>query len=648
MTIYKSTCPLDCPDTCGMLVHVENEKVVKIEGDPDHPLTRGFLCSKGYRHLQRMYSSQRITHPLVRKNGSWQAIEWSDAYDLIAERLNHIKQQYGSTAVLLHTGSGSGGLLHQLDTRFGNAYGGMTTPRGSICWGSGYAAQEADFGMLQIHPWSDVLNSRLIVLWGRDPDTTNLHMVPFIKKAREKGAKLMVINPLQIKMAEEADLHVRPLPGTDGALALAMAGVIIEENLHNYQFARSCANYHSYCQLVKNFSLQKAEEITAVPAETIRRAALMYAKCKPASILFGYGMQRYANGGNTVRYIDALAALTGNIGIPGGGANYAHQLWHGFFNDLAGKHLAEKERTLATPTLAEEIINAQDPPIKAIIVTRSNPVNQLPNTKKVLQAFKSAGFVVVVDMFMTDTAETADLVLPCTYFLEEENIIISSWNYYLGYVRKVVEPPGQCKPDPVIFSELARHMNLPGFELQTPRQWLEWALKPAAEKYGLTIEKLAQGAIRHPAAPSAAWENGKFKTADGKFQFCSQEYQGVYEPPTEEYPLQLITAHHRAYMHSQYHNLDKNSSQPMPVEINPLEAEKRGLSEGQLAVIKTPRGKLKVKVSITGRVPEKAALIYQGRWLKSGGGVNLLTPDFIPDLGPGTPFYDCHCQIEAL
>ncbi|MTI80235.1 MAG: molybdopterin oxidoreductase [Firmicutes bacterium] len=643
MPIYRSTCPLDCFDSCGLLVHEDDGQVVKIEGDPNHPLTRGFLCPKGNKHLERMYSDKRITTPLLKKNGNWLPIEWEQAYDLMAEKLTSIKEQYGSTAVLLHTGDGSGGLLNNLDARFCNAFGGVTTLRGSICWGSGYAAQEEDFGMLQIHDWDDVLNSKLIVMWGRDPETTNLHLVPLIKQARQNGAKLMVINPIKTKMAQDADIHLTPYPGTDGALALALANVIVQENLHNEEFAKNCTGYTDYLKLIKAFTPEKAATITGISPEAIRQAAELYGNNNPASIFFGYGMQRYANGGQTVRYIDSLAALSGNIGVAGGGVNYAHQLWKGFFNDIKGSHLAENSRTLSTPVLAGEILQTNEPPVKGMIVTRSNPVNQLPNTHKVKQAFKSMDFVVVVDMFMTDTAEMADLILPCTYFLEEDNIIKNSWNYYLSYTPKVVDPPGQCKPDSVIFTELGKHMNLPGFELETPKQWLEWVLEPAARKYGINLKK--HGVLRHPYAPNIAWEDGKFKTADERFQFCVESYKGVSEPPTKEYPLILITAHQRAYMHSQFINLEDNRELPV-VTINLEEAEKRGLIEGQAAIIKTPRGQMKVRVVVSDRLPKKLVLMYQGRWINMGGGVNQLTPDFEPDKGPGTPFYDCHCELK--
>ncbi|MEG6616545.1 molybdopterin-dependent oxidoreductase [Peptococcaceae bacterium 1198_IL3148] len=647
MKVFKSTCPLDCLDSCGLLVHVENDRVVKIEGDADHPITRGFLCSKGYRHLERLYSPRRITEPLLKKHGQWQPVSWQQAYHIIADKLTGIKEKYGSTAVLLHDGAGAGGMLHNLDRRFCNAYGGVTTLRGSICWGSGIAAQEQDFGRLKLHQWDDILNANLIVLWGRDPETTNIHMVPLIRKAVANGAKLMVINPLKIKAAEYAHLHLRPHPGTDGALALAMAQVIIEQNLHRPDFATQYGhNFTEYLALVKNHSPEWAQRVTGIDEKTIREAAIIYGQADAATILLGYGMQRYANGGNTVRAIDALAALTGNIGITGGGINYAHQLWRGVFNDIAGKHLATASRQMAVPTLADEILNATAPPIKAMIVTRSNPVNQMPNINKFKQALSTLDFIVVVDLFMTDTAEMADLVLPCTHFLEEKNLIKSSWNYHLSYCPQVVQPPGICKPDVVIFTELAQHMHLPGFEFSTPKQWLEWVLEPAAANYGITLAKLAQGPITHPTAAAVPFEDGQFETASGKFEFLTAPYQGLHEPICDQYPLKLITAHHKHYMHSQFYQ-DFDDQVPMEVEINPLEAKKRGLSAGQRAKISSPRGSMPVKIVITDKVPERVALVYQGRWLKQGGGINQLTPDFIPDLGPGTAFYDCKCEISS-
>lgn len=648
MAVFKSVCPLDCPDTCGLLVHVENGRAVKITGDPDHPLTKGFLCPKGYRHIDRLYSPHRLTHPLWKKSGGWQKISWEDAYQLLAEKLTSIKEQYGSTAVLLHDGAGNGGLLHDLIKRFANAYGGVTTTRGDLCWGCGIAAQEQDFGLLKIHSWHDILNARLIVLWGRDPETTNSHMVPLIKKARAAGAKLMVINPLVTAAAEGADLHLQPVPGTDGILALAMANVLIDAGLTDSEFtALHSENFAQYRKLAAKYPPEKAAEITGIPAALIRKAALLYGGTKPGTILLGYGMQRYANGGANIRLIDALAALAGNIGAAGGGVNYAHQLWRGLFNDLTGAELAKNHRQLTTPILADEIISADDPPIKAIIVTRSNPVNQLPNTKKVLQAFRSRDFVAVVDMFMTDTAQTADLVLPCTHFLEEENLIKSSWNYYLGYVPQILPPRGQCKPDYQIFTELARYMELPGFERTEPQQWLSCALQPLAAKYQLTPEKLADGAVRHPSAPDVPWADRRFSTPSGKFRFCTEEPRHFYEPPDDAYPLRLITAHHKRYINSQFANLDKSEDWP-EVYIHPAEAEKRSLITGDLAVIAGRRGELKVKVAAAEKVPPKTALVYQGQWYQTGHSVNRLTPDFVPDLGPGTPFYDCSVEIKKV
>lgn len=659
----KSACPMDCLDSCSLLVHVENGRVVKIEGDPGHPVTGGFLCAKGKKHIERLYSGERVTHPMLKVAGHWKKIGWEEAYGLLAEKLTAIKNEYGPTAVLHHDTSGSNGLLKKLCRRFFNAYGGVTVPRGSLCWGSGYAAQEYDFGALYLNDWEDLLHSRTIVLWGRDPATTNIHLVPYLKKAREKGARVIAVNPLKVRSLEFCDEHFAPRPGTDGALALAMANVIIEEGLTDRNFIRDHVHgFERYKELVGSYPPERASTITGLPAGSIRQFARQYATNKPSSILLGYGMQRYGNGGGTVRAIDALAAITGNIGVPGGGANYAHQCWKTFFSDLSGFELAAGERKLPWPTLAQSIMDATDPPIKCIVVTRSNPVTQLSNTHKAIEAFRRTEFVAVIDHFMNDTAEEADLFLPSTTFLEEDDLMVSSWSNYLFFAPKVVEPLGESKPDPVIFTELAGLMGLDGFDHRTPLQWLEKALEPAA-RLGITLEKLKKGPVRNPLAPTVAWEDKGFPTSTGKYELYSERalaegadplpvYREPFESPVstpelaKEYPFRLLTCHHRDFIHSQFQNfMKKDEPYVAEVEIHPAPAAFRGIEDGAEVTVKSPRGQMEAVARITHRVPPDVVQIYQGSWLKHGGGVNVLTPEHIPDLGLGTPYYDCLCEV---
>ncbi len=663
--IFHSVCPLNCLDSCGLLVEVDGGRVAKVSGDPRHPLTRGFICGKGQKLIERTYSPDRIRFPLRRTGSGWQRISWAEALSAIGERLLKIREEYGSSAVLHHRGHGSNGVLKNLDRRFFNAFGGVTEPEGSVCWGSGYAAQEYDFGGVYCHSWEDCLNSRTIILWGRDPAVTNLHLVPLLKEAQAKGARLISVNPVQTKSAELADAHVGLRPGTDGALALGMAHVILRDRLLDLDFvANHVHGFEEYAKLVKEYTPEKVAHITGVPRDTVESLAQTYAKRKPSAIFLGYGLQRYTNGGKTVRAIDALAAITGNIGIAGGGVNYAHRYNGRLLSSITGDEMAIHRRYLPYPVLAQAILEAQEPPIKAIFVTRSNPVSQLSNTALVKEAFTRAGLVVVIDYFLTDTAELADYILPCTTGFEAEDLVTSSWQEFWAYAPKLVEPVGEARPEAEIFGELAQRMGLKGFGERTAGQWLEEALAPAAA-YGINLQSLKNGAVRNPLAPAAAWQDKQFATPSGKYELYSNQAAAdgldplpSYAEPREsltanpwvarEYPLHFLTPHPRDCLNSQLQNLKEESTESsLPVlEIHPRTAEARYIRNNDLVLVESPRGEMRAIARLTGKVPIYLVQVAEGGWLKAGGGVNFLTPDVIPDLGMGIPYYDCVCQVR--
>ncbi len=657
MAEFRSVCPLNCFDSCSLQVKVEDGKVTGIGGDSEQPITAGFICPKGRALAERIYHPDRVIHPLRKKNGGWQRITWPDAYALLAEKLAAAKDRYGSTAVLHHFDYGSNGLLRTLDRRFFNVFGGVTIPSGSLCWGSGVAAQRYDFGGYYCHSWQDLYNSRTIILWGRDPVVTNLHLVPFLKQAKDNGARLIVINPTRVKSADLADQYISVKPGTDGALALGMAYVILEERLLNLDFVQAHVHgFEQFATMVKEFSPAEASAITGVPAEEIRDLARTYAKNRPGAILFGYGLQRYANGGQTVRAINSLAAITGNLGVPGGGANYAHQYNKQLFNDLTRADLAKNQREIPFPVMGRQIPTL-NPPLKVAVVTRSNPVSQHPDTTQFVAAFRSIDFKVTVDYHLNDTAEESDLFLPCTTIFEEEDIVGTSWNEYLGYAPKLIAPRGEAKPDPLIFTELAQLMGLGEYFSKSPREWLEEALEPAQQNYGLSLETLAQGMIRNPAFPDVAWADKQFPTPSGKIELYSEVAeretgQGTarYIPPRESgpallenYPLNLITPHPARSLHSQF-NSDEDTYPEL--EINPETAAQYFLLEGNLVIVESPRGQLCCKVKYNQRLRPDTVQAAEGKWQKFGGGVNFLTPAFMPDMGGGVPYYDCRCQLR--
>lgn len=658
--VYRSACPMDCFATCGLLVYTENGRVTDIKGDPQNLLTRGKVCSKVFKQLARLYSPQRILHPLLREGSTWRRIGWDEALNLWASKLVDIKKRYGTTAVLHHDGGGSGGVLRGLGERFFNVYGGVTQPEGSLCWASGLVAQELDFGGHQAHEWDDLANSGTVILWGRDPAHTNVQLLEHIKRAHKNGAEIIAINPLRIKTGVPNTRYICPQPGTDGALALGMAQVLIAENLLDNDFIdRHVLGFEEFAASISAFTPEHAQRICGVPAGEIIDLARRYATCGPSAIWFGFGVQRYANAGRTMRCIDALAALTGNIGVPGGGANYVYRSWNNYFSHLKGSEYAKGGRTFPWPSLARHIGEADDPPVKCIVVTRSNPLTQLPDINRAKKAFRATDFVVVVDFFITDTAAEADLVLPCTTFMEGEDIIISSWNNYISYTPEVIQPLGESRSDLDIFTDLARRMGLADFSFMTTRQWLEHALEPLAD-LGINLEKLKQSPMRHPTVSRVAWPDRKFNTSSGKYELYSQkatelglEPLPVYRPPQSmtkqerEYPFYLLTPHHRDFLHSQFWNLvqpDKLGRLPA-VEVHPENLAVSGLEDGCEVWVESPQGRLSCIIKTAKDIKPGVVRIYQGRWVGQDGGVNFLTPDTVSDLGKGSCYYDCRCRI---
>jgi len=442
--------------------------------------------------------------------------------------------------------------------------------------------------------------------------------------------------------------------------------------------------------MVARYTPTRVAEITGVSPDKLADLARKYACQKPASILFGYGMQRYRNSGQTIRAIDALAAITGNVGIPGGGANYAHGYHKFIFGDVAGEELAHSRRYFVMARLGEEILEANDPPVRAIFVTRSNPITQSPRTSKVVQAFRKVPFKVVVDLFMTDTVEEADLVLPCTTFLEDTDIIVNSAHFFVGLAQKVVEPVGESRPEHWIFAELARRLGLEGFGNHDTEGWLKFALD-CGHKHAISLERLRAGVVPNPLAETVAWADRKFPTPSGKIEVYSRlaAADGLDSLPvfhklddgwldddngagakgcgdasadtdandalhaeaspgadTCDYPLYLITPHHRDFIHSQFWNLRHIGESPS-VEIHPDVARKLGFAEGDRVTIQSPQGCLTGVAHLSERLHLAVVQVHQGRWLKQGGGVNLLTDDKVSDMGLGAAYYDCRCRVVS-
>jgi len=339
----RFACPMDCYDVCGLLATVSDGRVTRIQGDPHHPVTRGRVCPKGKKLLERVYHPDRLTTPLKKQGDGWSPISWNDAVSEIAEKLIRIKSTHGSEAILHYSDSGYGGITKTADRMFFNHFGGVTVPRGSLCWAAGMAAQKYDFGEARGHHPEDIGRAKTILLWSRNPVYTNTHLVSFINQARKNGATVVLIDPVKSASASLADTHIPVKPGSDGALALGMAKIILDNGWENTAFLRNhVVGLDAFRDSLAGLSLEGVQRITGVDSARLYRLAEAYARRGPSTIVVGYGLQRYANGGNTVRCIDALGALTGNIGISGGGVNYANRYMARF---IAGD-LAESEKAV--------------------------------------------------------------------------------------------------------------------------------------------------------------------------------------------------------------------------------------------------------------------------------------------------------------
>jgi anaerobic selenocysteine-containing dehydrogenase len=665
-TVYQSACSLNCWDSCGFQVTVEDDKILNVEGDPTHPITQGKICGRGRMLETRANSPQRLLHPLKKVKGSFEQISWEQALTEISAKLREIKDKYGSTAVLHSHDYSNNGMLKNLDQRFFNCFGGVTELYGSLCWGAGIEAQKWDFGDAYTHEPDDLFNSKNIVVWGRNVARTNMHFYGQLLEAKKRGASLFVIDPLFNATAKIADEYISIKPGMDGLLAAGIIKEMLRLGLEDASFIENfTAGYADLLKLLDSISLEALSEMTEVPSEVISRLARIYAD-KPTSTFMGLGLQRYKNGGNTIRFIDALVAISGNIGIRGGGANYANlQVGQSFaIDELTLPGRKNTKRQFSIMKQAEEILAATDPEIKLIVVTCGNPLTQVPDTNIVKKAFTSVSTLVVMEQFMTDTALLADYVLPTTNVFEEEDFYYSSmYHHYVNYGPKLVSAPGEAKPDLWIWTELAERLGFGEDFHFTREQYLKMALKSLAEK-GVTLEKLKEHNTLELPVMMIPWQDRKFKTPTGKFEFTSQlgqekgdsgllklsvPVESKWTDPklADKFPYSLLTIHPLRSNHSQNYQLLPIEPR-LKVEIAANIAEKLQVRNDDYVRVWNDRGEVKGYVTILQRAHPNTINIDEGIWHQFGGPVNTLTSSRQSDNGLGSTLYDCLVNLEKI
>lgn len=455
MEEFITVCPRNCYSTCSFRVFTRDGKVVRILPYEGNLATPEGPCIKGLAYLEREYSSERIIYPLKRQpDGSFARISTDEALALIAARLTGAREKHGPHSVLFYKGSGYSGLSNDIAGTFWKKFGGATTTYGNLCWPAGLEAVRLTLGEIKHNlPW-DLANASMIILWGKNSAETNVQEMIHIEKARQNGAKVVVIDPRRTLTADKADLLIRPRPGTDAALALAMARVIIDRGMTDREFIRKHVAGFDEFKASLEMTPDKAQEITGIPADAIIELAVAAAGAGRLTVVAGYGLQRYTNGGQTIRSILSIPVITGMLGKPGCGFNFAN-LQSYIFDDVKEplSYYPDKEadkpfrRAISMATFGPDFFALREPPIEVAWIERGNPLIQLPGTSEVRKAFESIPFKVVVEQFMTDTAAMADIILPAKGIFEQADVVGSYWNPYAQYKPKITDLPGEVIPE---------------------------------------------------------------------------------------------------------------------------------------------------------------------------------------------------------
>ncbi|MCR4804170.1 MAG: molybdopterin-dependent oxidoreductase [Clostridia bacterium] len=661
--VVKTCCPHNCYDTCGELVYVKDEKVIKIEGDPAHPITKGHLCLKGFANVQKINSPDRVKYPLLRTGergeGKFRRISWDEAMDWMVDKIQSIQKTYGPEAILEYCYSGN--REHMAKAVAGRLWNLMGASKlvGSFCLLSGVAGSVGCVGSqytMDPQVWAD--HAQTLFLVGRNCTATNPHIFPFLYRAKERGATIIVVDPYATGVAAKADIHLRPRPGTDGALALGMIHWILAQGLEDKVFiAEKTTGFEELAAYVKEWTPELTERVTTVPKEQIIRTAEILAKTD-AMFETGYGQQRYSNGHQTQQALACLAAVCGSFGKPS--ANYdcisgmAFPGITGFANGAAvsapkGADIP-KTRLVNIAAVARAVHEAQDPPIKGILSYRGGLISQQPDVDYTIEAVKKLDMFVTIEQFMTDDTDYADLVLPACHYLEQYGVHPSYWHNWHQILVPVCQPPYECVPDAEIFAQLGRRL---GYEAYFPRETsgLDWCRMLVGEQCDFDAIVSPNGPARNPEkwCPEVPYQT--FDTPSGKFEFHSslleergKRFAGHYDPlpvyyePDEsveatpelakKYPINIISQHPSFRTHSQYYNLPwiREIEGEARVFLSRKDAEARGIRDGDKVRIFNDRGQLENITARVGiRLKPGVAEMSSGMWVKLGGSVNKLT-----------------------
>jgi anaerobic selenocysteine-containing dehydrogenase len=632
-SVVRTACTRDCPDACQVLATVKDGRVVRLQGDPKHPITRGFLCYRTDHFLERQYSEERLTTPLIRKNGALEPASWDEALDLVAKELTEARDVYGAQSIFHYQSGGSLGMVKTLNRLLFEAIGPYTKKRGDICSGAGDAAQMTDMGEEDAHDLSDLEHSKTIVLWGKNVAETGTHLIPHLKAAKKRGARIIQIDPcFNEKTLQLSDTYYAIRPGGDGFLALGIARALFEMGAVAKDAESYCDGFEAFSALAHRFTVAEWAARADLPESSVREIAALYGLNTPAALFVGWGMGRRLHGSAAIRLLDALGAITGNLGTRGGGVSYYFKR-RGGFDSVVGQASPPPYRTLLEPLLGEELLNAT-PKVRVAVVDNGNPVSQLPDSTTVAKGLSSVDFLVVLDAFLTDTAELAHVVLPTSTMLEEHDVVGAYGHAYVQLSQPAVPPPAGVRSDFQVYKAIAQRMGLESAFRGDEVDYIDRMLAPMAEG-GVTREKLVQGGLRKPKAPVVMFEDKRFPTATGKFQLIT-DFPSEPVALEPDYPLHLLSIATHKTQASQRSRKGQEDG-PGTVIVHPDAAN--GKKTGDRALLSSPLGEVEVVLELDARQRRDVVIYHKGRWAKYGG-PNALIRARVTDAGEGAAYYD--------
>lgn len=705
-----TVCSHDCPDSCAVLVTIDEAgRATRVQGDPNHPVTQGFLCGKVAKYLDRVYSPDRLLYPMRRRAGvakgplpkgkeveAFERISWDEALATIAQRLQQISDTHGPESILPYSYAGTIGVLGygSMDRRFFHRLGASQLNR-TICSSAGGDALVSVYGRKLGTDTEHFRYSRYIIAWGANVHGNNIHLWPMIEEARRNGAKLIVIDPYKTRTAKVADWHIAINPGTDIALALGMMHVILRDGLEDQSYiSENTHGFEALKQRAASYSLELVSKWTGIPAEDIEQLAREYATTLPAVIRMNYGVQRSENGGMAARTISMLPALTGSWKHLGGGLQLSTSgafAWDKVAMErpdlMLASPLKRHARIVNMSALGDALTKLSDPPVKALFVYNSNPAAVAPDQTLVLRGMAQKDlFTVVHEQFFTDTVDYADIVLPATTFLEHKDVQGAYGHYYVQISNQAIEPLGESRSNVWLFGHLAQRMGFtePCFR-DTADDLIAQALRvsePGKQDpwmAGVTEETLnaagghqrLQFAAEKDGKPFLPFTDGIFPTPSGKIEFHSESLaaQGldplpVFHPPAESrhttlagqsaYPLEFLPRKADNYMNSTFANLPGHQRMEVArtnhLEMHADDAAVRGIEDGDTIEIFNGRGSLQMTVQVNSSV-HPGVVAGQLNWNKlspGGNNVNLLTSQRLTDIGGGATFYSTLVEVRKV